>query len=236
MDSIPRRRFSVDAIALANAKSSQHSKFGNNNLLSLDQKVQKRRNSMAVVSQSQNRRPSYAWSRKHSRFTPIKSTDNFEGFTTTFTNLPAVPEPKEKMENTYKLNPDNGTEFRTHIIRKAINEIFDDMLPNIDDYFKSLLEAQQIFGKLFGPKSEANVSVGGKLAKLLVTEVKDKLKTLGMDRYKFVTNAFVGDCVGQRMMIVSKSLFNTETDGHVTVQRQTAKYYAVVVVHALYFE
>jgi len=77
---------------------------------------------------------------------------------------------------------------------------------------------------------------GGSLVKLIVKDVQKKLKTLGMKRHKFVVNAVIGECKGQGLLMVSRCLWDESKDGFVTVQSKNSKTYAVVVVHAIYYE
>nr|XP_026689617.1 tctex1 domain-containing protein 2 isoform X2 [Ciona intestinalis] len=151
---------------------------------------------------------------------------------TTFTGLPIAPQPKIEVENTYKLEPDEGKQFKAHIVRKAAQEVLDEILAETD-YMTKTGERKKGF-KQWSKASDS--SEGGRLAKILVSEVTDKVKTLGMDRYKFVVNAFVGECKGQGLLIASRGLWDTSTDGHVTVECKTATHFAVVVVHAVYYE
>ena len=55
-------------------------------------------------------------------------------------------------------------------------------------------------------------------------------------RHKFVVNAVIGECKGQGLLMVSRCLWDESKDGFVTVQSKNSKTYAVVVVHAIYYE
>ena len=42
---------------------------------------------------------------------------------TTFSGLPLHPKPKIKVENTFKLHPDPGTEFKAHVVKRETKEV-----------------------------------------------------------------------------------------------------------------
>ncbi|XP_078483465.1 uncharacterized protein LOC100183423 [Ciona intestinalis] len=267
------RRHSVDAVALANLKKTGILKQLPESPLPRisNPSGHDRRHSVMIVPPSHRRysiNPINA--RRASRNLSIFSLQS--NALTTFTGLPIAPQPKIEVENTYKLEPDEGKQFKAHIVRNAAQEVrslacmccgdwnvflcfFSSghqifyvhylnvyLLDKRSTVIRKYVKEFQLFECVLTEKGfkqwskASDSSEGGRLAKILVSEVTDKVKTLGMDRYKFVVNAFVGECKGQGLLIASRGLWDTSTDGHVTVECKTATHFAVVVVHAVYYE
>ncbi|XP_076809876.1 dynein light chain Tctex-type protein 2B-like isoform X1 [Clavelina lepadiformis] len=217
------RRHSIDPVAIANMAHQSRRTSGIVNPLA--GWPQSRRHSVMVPPPQVNRRRS-------SRLYQLQTDCS-----TTFTGLPLAPIP-QRIENTYKIGPDEGKQYKQAEVRKAAERIVDEVLEGVPYMEKDFPTEKVILRKhrdIWG-KKVMQPSNGGKVAKILVEEVKDELKKLNMDRYKFVVNAVVGDGRGQGMLMASRCLWDTETDGHVTVQRTTEKHFAVVTVHAVYYE
>lgn len=118
------------------------------------------------------------------------------------------------MENTYKLKPNPGTEFRPSIVKRTVED---------------LLKAEMT-DMTYDPNEAAEMT----------SELSDKvlsdIKKLGFKRHKFVVYVAMGNIRGQGLHVVSRALCDANNDSHVTVTYQTKEFYVVVIVHALYFE
>ena len=122
--------------------------------------------------------------------------------------------PAVKFENTFKMTPDNEVIFKT----KTITQILESVLE------RYLAQAQ------YAPTT---VSI---FTQNIVDEIKRRVKELKMPRYKIVCQVYIGSKNGQSMQMVSRAVWNTETDNFATATFQNRSLYAVASVHATYFE
>ncbi|KAK3084181.1 hypothetical protein FSP39_009648, partial [Pinctada imbricata] len=118
------------------------------------------------------------------------------------------------LENTYKLGPDDGKHFLPDKAEEILKEVFDSRL-NGTTY-----------------SSEKSKLIATDLAAV----VKGKIKALETPRYKIVCNVIIMENKDQSMRIVSRSIWNTDTDSYATYTFRNSSIIAVGYVHAVYFE
>ncbi|KAK3090724.1 hypothetical protein FSP39_014101 [Pinctada imbricata] len=117
-----------------------------------------------------------------------------------------------KMQNTYRMEPKD--KFNPNRVEKIM---------------KSVLESY-LDGESYEPKMCAN------LAQNLSEVIKSRVKDLGFLRYKLVCNVIIGENSNQDMRMVSRCLWNPETDSFAEAHFNKGKLYAVASVFATYFE
>lgn len=119
-------------------------------------------------------------------------------------------------ENSYQLEPNSGHKFTPGKVEECIREVLG-----------YLFEHEE-----YDPKRAAV------LAAAISDTVKQKVKMLcGFDRYRLVVNVDIGSRVpGQEVVIASRYLWNTDTDGFATVSSQNRTMYAVVTVYGVYMD
>ncbi|GFN90078.1 TCTEX1 domain-containing protein 2-like [Plakobranchus ocellatus] len=125
-----------------------------------------------------------------------------------------LPKPVVKYENTYKLGPDEGTEF---FPSKAKNEI------------EVFLE-QHMRDVTYDPSTAAQ------LTQTIADKVKNLTKELNCPRYKVVSTVVVGECKNQGLETASRCLWDDGKDNFATVCHKNKTIFAVVTVFAVYFE
>ncbi|XP_065069281.1 dynein light chain Tctex-type 5-like [Rhopilema esculentum] len=119
---------------------------------------------------------------------------------------------KEKIENTYKLEPDMT--FPYCRVREIITETLKRHLDGMDyDQKESPLQA-----------------------KIISDDIKSKVKALSIDRYRVICLVHIGSDTGQEMRFVSRALWNPGVDTFATSEFKTGKLFAVATVFAVYFE
>ena len=74
------------------------------------------------------------------------------------------------------------------------------------------------------------------LSKLLSEDVKDKLKALGLERYKIVCLITIGEKKSQGVHVVSRCSWDANHDDHVTYNWQNAQIFCTITVYGLYSE
>lgn len=122
--------------------------------------------------------------------------------------------PKIRMENTYKIDPDEGKEFRAKQIETVVNNILEKELCN-EKYDKERCK---------------------NLACDLTILIKSKVKSLGFSRYKIICNVVIGQCSDQGVEMASQCIWNPSTDNYACSSYKNNSLFVVALVHAAYYE
>ncbi|PFX32203.1 A disintegrin and metalloproteinase with thrombospondin motifs 8 [Stylophora pistillata] len=121
-------------------------------------------------------------------------------------------EKKQEVENTYRMEPKR--KFPEREVREII---------------KNSLEA--LLGELTYSGSEF-----GFLTKLLSSRIMEQVKSLNIERYKLVCVVNVGSKHNQGLRVVSRCLWNPNSDTHATASIENGTLFAVATVYGIYFE
>ncbi|XP_052776842.1 dynein light chain Tctex-type 5-like [Mya arenaria] len=121
---------------------------------------------------------------------------------------PAIP---VRYENTFKTDPD--TKFVSHRAKSVMYETMKDWLD--------------------GMEYSANVR---NLTTSLTEEIKKKVKALGFQRYKYVVTVTICQEAEQSMQMVSRCMWNKDTDTFAEVVYHSKDMHAIATLYALYFE
>lgn len=116
-------------------------------------------------------------------------------------------------ENTYKLGPEEGTEFSIVNVERIMTNVF-------EAYLK---------GRAYDPKKFRLLS------KSLADMIKDRVKQSGIRRYKVVVSVLIVEESGQSVRLGSRCLWDTTYDNHATVVFKGMGFEAVGSVFATYF-
>ncbi|VDH98706.1 Hypothetical predicted protein [Mytilus galloprovincialis] len=122
--------------------------------------------------------------------------------------------PKIKMENTFKMIPDEDKRFSTAKAKKEIHNIF-----------------QNYLGDMAYDSARCS-----DLCLDLSVLVKNKMKELAFPRYKFICNVIMGQCNEQGLETASRSIWDPKTDNFTYYVYNNSSLYAIGIVHAVYFE
>lgn len=122
--------------------------------------------------------------------------------------------PKVRLENTYKIDPDEGKEFRAKQVEKVVTDILEKEL-SIEKYDKERCK---------------NITCD------LTVLIKNKIKSLGFTRYKIICNVVIGQCSDQGVAMASQSIWNPTTDNYACASYKNSSLFAVALVHAAYYE
>ncbi|KAF6030176.1 hypothetical protein EB796_011516 [Bugula neritina] len=74
------------------------------------------------------------------------------------------------------------------------------------------------------------------LGKILATECKDAIKSLNLDRYKVISQVFIGEKKEQSLAVSTRYVWDTKTDNTATYNWQCATHYCLAIVHGIYKE
>ncbi|XRB07064.1 flagellar outer arm dynein light chain [Pycnococcus provasolii] len=126
--------------------------------------------------------------------------------------------PKEIIyENTYITGPEGygaGQKFRCAPVRDIVTNAL----------------KERLTGYAYDPIKTAQV------AKELSDGIKEQVKGLGFNRYKFVVLVTLGQKRGQCQRIVSRCLWDTAVDNMVAETFESEDIYCVATVYGLYYE
>lgn len=123
-------------------------------------------------------------------------------------------QPQVKLENTYRLSPNDNQKFNVSKVQRLVTEILNNHLENV--------------------KYEPNKCK--EMVQLLSEEIKTRIKSIIFKRYKLIVNLTIGENCGNGIIIASRSLWNTETDNGCTVQFKNSSLFAVATIFAAYYD
>ncbi|XP_060068386.1 dynein light chain Tctex-type 5-like [Ylistrum balloti] len=121
--------------------------------------------------------------------------------------------PIRSLENTYKLEPEDGTQFSISNAEKIMTNVFE-----------AYLKGRQYDAKKFRL-----------LSKSLADMIKERVKQSGIVRYKIVATVLIVEDCGQTVRLGSRSLWDTTYDNHATVVFKGDGFEAVGSVYAVFF-
>ncbi|XP_060568644.1 dynein light chain Tctex-type protein 2B-like [Ruditapes philippinarum] len=119
--------------------------------------------------------------------------------------------PPVKYENTYRTEPD--AKFESYKVKNVMTQTLREWLTGVE----------------YSP----NVR---KLTTGLTDEIKKRVKALGFQRYKFVVTVTICQDAKQSMQMVSRCMWNKDTDNFSEAVFKTADLHAVATLYACYFE
>lgn len=119
-----------------------------------------------------------------------------------------------KIQNTYRLEPENTEKFNPETVRKMMSGVL----------------ASYLDGEVYEPKLCA------KHTQELSDVIKKRVKELGFPRYKLVCNVMIGQNGSQGMNYSSRCLWNKETDNFAEAVYSKGSLFAVATMFATYFE
>ncbi|OWF44530.1 tctex1 domain-containing protein 1-A-like [Mizuhopecten yessoensis] len=133
-------------------------------------------------------------------------------------SIPGLDElkfPKEKMENTYKMQPDQGQIFKTNDIKSIAQEVMEQTLHSV----------------------KYNSSICNRLVCDISQTIKNRVRGLNMARYRVVVYVFIGQCNGQStMQMASRCVWDASTDNFCTTTYTNDSLVAVASVYGVYYE
>lgn len=122
---------------------------------------------------------------------------------------------KYEIENSYRMNPDPEHTFQSKAIEEQIHSILSEKLKGITLYDTEVMSC---------------------LTTELSSHIKQRIKSLGMHRYKLVCHVVIGENKDQDVRVTSHSLRDPHVDGSACAAYQNDVIFAVATVHGIYFE
>ncbi|EDW32121.1 GL10607 [Drosophila persimilis] len=134
------------------------------------------------------------------------------GVTSPFGMAPQ-PKPTMRFMPTYRLEPKNPlNKERVEIIMKAV------MNKHYNDEY------------MFHPKHSLH------MAAQISEEIKNRIKLMNYDRYRYIVLVTVGECLMQGLYSMVNFLWDAEKDGFVTYKVEQPSYYAICTTFYIYYD
>lgn len=124
------------------------------------------------------------------------------------------PKLTPKLENTYKLEPDEGKHFSPNKVELVLKGVIENH-PGLAQY-------NPIRCKI--------------LARDLTERINERVKELEFPRYKLVTNVIIMERKDQGVNIASRCIWNQQTDNFASYTYKNSAVIVVAYVHGVYFE
>lgn len=132
-----------------------------------------------------------------------------------FSGLPLFqPALKTRLENTYRMQPDEGCKFNTEQVERVLKG--------------SLAGALRT--TVYNPQDSAQ------LAQSLVELLQSQAKEVVPPRYKLVCQVLLGQQGQQSLLVASQALWDPKSDNFASTTFSNASIFAVATVHGVYFE
>ncbi|KAH3834261.1 dynein light chain Tctex-type protein 2B-like [Dreissena polymorpha] len=119
-----------------------------------------------------------------------------------------------KLQNTYKLQPDPSEMFKPGSVSDVMQEVLIECLD----------------GEKYNPTQCRTLS------QMLTDLIKSRVKDMGFQRYKYIVTVTIGQNSNQGVRVVSRCLWNNDTDNYAEASYNKNGLYAVAAVYACYFE
>ncbi|XP_063962466.1 uncharacterized protein LOC135155913 [Lytechinus pictus] len=168
---------------------------------------------------SMYKRSTYPYHTDSSSSLITPSSDYYFGYKGRSRHCHQFLEEKEvKHENTYRMDPRNNF----HQVEGNIRRMMEDYLENTLDSLSA--------------NSSATAEEAAHAAKGLVESIKHQVKLQRLARYKIISLATICLKCGQDMVSSSRCVWDTKTDGFLSVTKQNKDWFGEVTVYAVYHE
>ncbi|XP_061164280.1 F-box only protein 8-like [Saccostrea echinata] len=117
--------------------------------------------------------------------------------------------PKVRMENTYKMTPDEDSTFVPWKVRNAVKEILGEQLSSVSYDNKT----------------------ASKLCCDLAQLIRNKVRNMEFPRYKIICNVIIGQCSEQGLEVASRCLWDAKTDNYSCIEYKNHSLFAIAMVH-----
>ncbi|NWW92985.1 TC1D4 protein, partial [Rhynochetos jubatus] len=132
-----------------------------------------------------------------------------------FSGLPLFqPVLKTRLENTYRMQPDEGFKFDAGRVQRVLEGAL----------------AGALGTTIYSPQGSAP------LVQSLVELLRSRAKEVVPPRYKLVCHVLLGQQGQQSLLVASRALWDPESDSFASATFSNASLFAVATVHGVYFE
>ncbi|XP_060070463.1 dynein light chain Tctex-type 5-B-like [Ylistrum balloti] len=125
---------------------------------------------------------------------------------------PPESKPKIRLENTYKMKPDDC--FMPFKIRNEISAILHEYLANVT------------YDPIVCARLCCEISVA----------IKNKVKSMNTPRHKVICNVFISQQTESGIQVASRCLWDASNDSHACVTYKNSSLVAIGLVHGIFYE
>ena len=126
----------------------------------------------------------------------------------------SIAKPKMRLENTYKMKPDDDKTFSSWKVKVEVESILHDNLKDVK----------------YDSKQCAN------LCRDLSQMIRNRIKDLGFVRYRIISNVIIGQCLEQGLEFASRCVWDDKVDNHASVTYKNHSIFAIALIHGVFFE
>ncbi|KAK3099401.1 hypothetical protein FSP39_003834 [Pinctada imbricata] len=126
----------------------------------------------------------------------------------------STPKPKVRLENTYKMKPDEETVFSSCKVETEVDKLLHDHLDDVT-YDSKLC---------------------GNLCRDLSQHIRNKIKNMDFPRYKIICNVFIGQCMDQGLEVASRCLWDDKVDNCASVSYKNKSIFCIALIHGAFLE
>ncbi len=119
-----------------------------------------------------------------------------------------------KLANTYKMAPEKNAMFHQELVKQTMQEVLQDKISDMN------YDAEKCRF----------------LTLELATEIKNRVKQFGFDRYKLVSQVSINSMHGQDLRVVSRFIWDERFDNYVSCTYRNATLSVVAVLFGVYQE
>lgn len=120
---------------------------------------------------------------------------------------------QEAVPDLYKIKPKPNEKFRPMKVKNVIKQIVKEGLSEIKEFDQENCQ---------------------NCCKNLSTNIKDKLKNLKLDRYKYIVQVSIGEKKGQGVRMVNRCFWDSETDNTLVETFLMDKLFCTVTIYGVY--
>ena len=120
---------------------------------------------------------------------------------------------EQELLHSYSLRPNISQKFRSAEIKELLHTI---LLARLAD-------------------KEYNVETCTDLSKAICVEIKEKLKSLGLDRYKFVVQCVIGEQKGAGINMAGRCFWDSDTDNFAESIYMNESLFGVAAAYGVYY-
>ncbi len=120
---------------------------------------------------------------------------------------------EQELLHSYSIRPKISQKFRPSDVKELLHTI---LLSNLAD-------------------KEYNTETFTELARHICAEIKEKLKTLNYDRYKFVVNCVIGEQKGAGVNMSGRCMWDSDTDNYAESIYMNESLFCVAAAYGVYY-
>ncbi|XP_067673595.1 dynein light chain Tctex-type 5-like [Haliotis asinina] len=177
--------------------------------------VQPKRRPRAISnSESSTKSVAQSTKPKMSIFRLVAATRAWHKLATKNSKSRSSEKPPPKLENTFRLEPDEGKRFMPRKVEKLLADVLAARLDKVT----------------YDPRTCREITTD------ISTHIKARVKAMDFPRYKIVSNVIIMENKGQGAEVASRCVWDANSDSFATHTYRNQSLVAIAYVHGVYYE